>query len=143
MTERSRFWDRIKPLSERARRDHEHFERPEDQPDEQQALALLREGVGPAISIYVEGRTGGERVPFTDVELSLLERSMNSWLSLYAACYGEDLDADFSIRQAAEVLVDTRDVVDTARVLTQIPERGVTDPAPADSDGEPDDRDSA
>lgn len=139
MTDRSRFWERIKPLSERARRDREHFEHPENPPDEQQALAFLREGVGPAISIYVEGRTGGERVPFTDVELSLLERSLNSWLSLYAACYGEDLDADFSIRQAAEVLVDTRDVVDTARLLTQIPERGVADPTPAASDTNPDD----
>lgn len=141
MTEHSRFWERIKPLSERARRDREHFERPEDPPDEQQALAFLREGVGPAISIYVEGRTGGERVPFTDVELSLLERSLNNWLSLYAACYGEDLDADFSIRQAAEVLVDTRDVVDTARVLTQIPDRGVADPTSAGDDTDTDDSD--
>jgi hypothetical protein len=136
VTERSRFWERIKPLSERARRDREHFERPDDPPDEQQALEYLREGVGPAISIYVEGRTGGNAAPFTDVELSLLERSLNNWLSLYAACYGEELDADFSIREAAEVLVDTRNVVDTARVLTQIPERGVRDPQPGGRDAE-------
>jgi len=33
------------------------------------------------------------------------------------------LDADFSIREAATVLVDTRNVVDTAQVLTHVPER--------------------
>ncbi|MXR20838.1 hypothetical protein [Halobacterium bonnevillei] len=131
MTERSRYWERIKPLADRARRDCEHFERPEEPPDEQQALEYLREGVGPAISIYVEGRTGGQRVPFTDVELSLLEQSMNNWLSLYAQCYGKELDAAFSIREAAEVLLDTRNVADTARVLTHIPERGVRDPQPS------------
>ncbi|MFB6268463.1 MAG: hypothetical protein ABEH83_00860 [Halobacterium sp.] len=142
MAERSRFWERIKPLSERARRDREHFERPDDPPDEQQALEYLREGVGPAISVYVEGRTGGDRAPFTDVELSLLERSLNNWLSLYAQCYGEDLDADFSIREAATVLVDTRNVVDTARVLTHVPERGVRDPRPGGRDGQSEDGDS-
>jgi hypothetical protein len=130
VTERSRYWDRVKPLANRARRDREHFEPPAEPPDEERALRYLREGVGPAISVYVEGRTGGERVPFTDVELSLLERSLNGWLSLYAQCYGEELDADFSVREAAEVLVDTRNVVDTARVLTKIPERGAADPTP-------------
>lgn len=132
MTERSRYWERIKPLANRARRDCERFERPAEPPDEAQALEYLREGVGPAISVYVEGRTGGERVPFTDVELSLLEQSMNNWLSLYAQCYGAELDAEFSIREAATVLLDTRNVVDTARVLTHIPERGAPDPRPDD-----------
>jgi hypothetical protein len=123
MTERSRYWERIKPLANRARRDRERFEPPAEPPDEERAVEYLREGVGPAISVYVEGRTGGERVPFTDVELSLLERSMNTWLSLYARCYGVELDAEFSIREAATVLVDTRNVVDTARVLTHVPDR--------------------
>ncbi|WP_336034988.1 hypothetical protein [Halobacterium yunchengense] len=130
MTERSRYWDRIKPLANRARRDRERFEPPAEPPDEERALAFLREGVGPAISLYVEGRTGGNAVAFTDVELSLLERSLNSWLSLYAQCYGEELDAQFSIREAAVALLDTRNVVDTARVLTHVPERGAPDPTP-------------
>lgn len=123
MSDRSQYWDRIKPLANRAQRDTERFEPPEELPDEEQALEYLREGVGPAISVYVEGRTGGEPAPFTDVELSLLEQSLNGWLSLYAQCYGVQLDADFSIREAASVLVDTRNVVDTAQVLTHVPER--------------------
>lgn len=124
-TDRSAYWDRIKPLANRARRDCERFDPPEEPPDEEQALEYLREGVGPAVSIYVEGRTGGELAAFTDVEFSLLERSMNNWLSLYAQCYGVQLDADFSIREAATVLLDTRNVVDTAQVLTRIPDRAL------------------
>jgi hypothetical protein len=119
--ERSAYWDRIKPLVNRARRDRERFDPPEEPPDEDQALEYLRQGVGPAVSIYVEGRTGSEQASFSDVELSLLERSMNNWLSLYAQCYGVELDADFSIREAATVLLDTRNVVDTAQVLTKVP----------------------
>lgn len=131
MTERSRYSERVEALADRARRDRERFEPPAEPPDEGRALEFLREGVGPAISVYVEGRTGGERVPFTAEEVSLLEESLNGWLSLYARCYGEELDAAFSIRAAAEVLVDTRNVVDTARVLTHVPERGAPDPAPS------------
>jgi len=123
MSDRSPYWERIKPLANRAQRDTERFEPPEKPLNEAEALEYLREGVGPAISIYVEGRTGGEPAPFTAVELSLLEQSLNSWLSLYAQCYGVQLDADFSIREAATVLVDTRNVVDTAQVLTHVPER--------------------
>ncbi|MFB6072223.1 MAG: hypothetical protein ABEJ88_04560 [Halobacterium sp.] len=123
MSDRSAYWDRIQAIATRAQRDRERFEPPEDPPDEDRAMEFLREGVGPAVSVYVEGRTGGERAPFTDVELSLLERSLNSWLSMYAACYGVQLDADFSIREAATVLLDTRNVADTAQLLTRVPER--------------------
>lgn len=134
MTERSHYAARIETLANRARRDRERFELPASPPDERRALEYLREGFGPAVSVYVEGRTGGERVPFTDVEFSLLERSMNTWLSLYAGCYGRELDAEFSVREAAEVLVDTENVVDTARVLTRIPGRDAPDPRSSERD---------
>jgi hypothetical protein len=48
---------------------------------------------------------------------------MNAWLECYAACYGVDLDAEFTLRTAAEALVDTHDIGDVARVLTKVPER--------------------
>lgn len=48
---------------------------------------------------------------------------MNDWLTMYARCYGVDLDADFTVREAAEVLLRTHDVVDTAQLLTCVPER--------------------
>ncbi|MFC3478290.1 hypothetical protein [Halobacterium litoreum] len=123
MTGRSRYWDRVREIADRAQRHRERFDPPSAPPDEERAMTFLREGVGPAVSVYVEGRTGGERVPFTDVEVSLLERSLNSWLSLYAACYGVELETDYSIREAATVLVDTRNVADTAQLLTRVPER--------------------
>jgi hypothetical protein len=48
---------------------------------------------------------------------------MNDWLELYAACYGTDLDAAFTVREAAEILVRTENVRHTAEVLTKVPER--------------------
>lgn len=56
-------------------------------------------------------------------EFELLHRAMNDWLTMYARCYGVDLDADFTVREAAEVLLRTHDVVDTAQLLTCVPER--------------------
>jgi len=48
---------------------------------------------------------------------------MNDWLELYAACYGVDIDAAFTIREAAEALIDTHDARAVARVLTGLPPR--------------------
>lgn len=123
MTERSSYWDRVQALAARAQEDREGFDPPAEPPDEEQAMDYLREGVGPAVSVYVEGRTGGRQAAFTDVELTLLEQSLNTWLSLYAQCYGQNCDADISIREAATVLVDTRNVADTAQLLTHVPDR--------------------
>ncbi|WP_232687280.1 hypothetical protein [Halobacterium zhouii] len=120
----SAHWERVRALAEESRRDRESFDPPTEPPDEEQAKRYLVEGVGPAVSVYVEGRTGGSNAAFSDVELSLLERAMNDWLTLYTRCYGVELDADFSIREAATALLDTRNVVDTAQVLTRVPERG-------------------
>jgi hypothetical protein len=123
-TEHSAHWERVRTLASESRRDRESFDPPAEPPDEEQAKRYLVEGVGPAVSVYVEGRTGGSNAAFSDVELSLLERALNDWLTLYARCYGVELDADFSVREAATALLDTRNVVDTAQVLTRVPERG-------------------
>lgn len=113
---------RIDALAGRARDDRAAFEPPADPPDEERAMRYLREGVGPALSVYVEGRSG-EWVRFEPDAFARLERAMNAWLECYAGCYGVDLEADFTLRTAAEALVDTHDIGDVARVLTKVPER--------------------
>jgi hypothetical protein len=117
---RSAHWERVQSLSARAQRERERFDPPADPPDEERAMQFLREGVGPAISVYVEGRTGGSFAAFSEVELSLLEDALNTWLGLYARCHGVDREFHASIRSAAELLVDTRNVRDTAVVLTRV-----------------------
>lgn len=114
--------DRIDALHERATADREAFEPPADPPDEERAMGYLREGVGRALSVYVEARTG-EWVRFEPDEFARLERAMNAWLECYAGCYGADIDAEFTLRTAAEALIDTHDIGDVARVLTKVPER--------------------
>jgi hypothetical protein len=48
---------------------------------------------------------------------------MNTYLELYAACYGADIDASFAVTEAAELLVDTHNIHDVATMLTHVPER--------------------
>ena len=114
--------ERIAELSERARRDRETFDPPPDPPDEERALTYLTEGVGAVVGLYVEARTG-EKVRLDPAEFALLERALNDWLELYAACYGADLEASFTVREAAELLVETHSIRDTAILLTRVPER--------------------
>lgn len=114
--------ERIGELSSRAQRDREAFEPPADPPDEAAALEYLTDGVGDVVGLYIEARTGRE-VRFDEAEFALLERALNDWFELYAACYGADLDADFTVREAAELLVETHSIRETALLLTRIPER--------------------
>ena len=114
--------ERVADLSERARRDREAFDPPRDPPDEERALAYLTDGVGEVVALYVEARTG-EKVRFDEAEFALLERALNDWLELYAACYGADLEGSFTVREAAELVVETHSLRDTALLLTRIPER--------------------
>lgn len=118
-----RFADRIHELADEATRDCAAFEPPADPPDEDRAMSYLRDGAGPAISLYVEARTGGNMVHFPPDEYHALEGAMNDWLELYAACYGVDLQADFAVREAAQLLVDTHNIRDVAQLLTGVPER--------------------
>lgn len=84
---------------------------------------FLREGAGRAIWLYVAARTGGRDVRFPEPVFEALERSMNGWLRLYAVGNGVELDARFTVREAAELLIETRNVHDVAQLLTGVPGR--------------------
>lgn len=115
--------ERISDLASSARRDRADFSPPDDPPDEERAMAYLREGFGPAVWCYVDARTNGfDHIDPGDFES--LEDAMNEWLELYAGCYGREIEAAFTIRKAAELLLETHNVRDTAQVLTHVPPRG-------------------
>lgn len=116
----TQYRDRIGALERRAERVADGFD--PDPPAEQRALSVLREGVGPTVAVYCEARTGESWVRFSEAEFERLEATLNRWLSLYAACYGVDLSGSYSVRTAAELLVDTHDVRDVAVALTGIPD---------------------
>lgn len=121
-TDQSAGSERVRELAREARAARESFE-PSATPDEDRALEILREGFGPVVWVYVEGRTGGRAARYSQTDMRLLRQALNDWLELYARCYGVELDAEFTVREAAELLVETRNVRDTARVLTRVPER--------------------
>ena len=85
-------------------------------------MNYLREGAGPAISLFVEARTGQHMIQFQTDAYNALEAAMNDWLELYAACYGRDIEADYALREAAQLLLDTHNIKDVAEVLTKVPE---------------------
>lgn len=114
---------RIRELAGRARAERRSFEPPADPPAERRALAYLREGFGPTVMVYVEARTGGRLVRFSQADHDLLGRAVDDWLRLYARCYGVDLDPQATVRTAAEALLETHDLRDTAQVLTRVPDR--------------------
>jgi hypothetical protein len=123
MSAQARFAERIRELADQATEDCAAFDPPETVPDEERAMTYLREGAGPAVSIYVEARTGGQMVHFPPDEYHALEGAMNAYLDLYGACYGVDIEPEFTIREAAELLVDTHNIKDVAQILTGVPER--------------------
>jgi len=114
--------ERIDELAERAALDRRSFEPPADPPDEDRALDYLREGAGPAVWLYVEARVDGF-VHLSPETFADLEGAMNDWFELYARCYGQQIDAEFPVRQAAAALLDTHNIVDVAQVLTGVPDR--------------------
>lgn len=116
------FSGRINELARRAEQDLASFKPPEQPPDEAQAMTFLRHGVGQAIGIYLEARTDGLTYIDPD-EFDRLEHAMNTWLECYAACYGHDIDSSVTIREAAQALLDTRNIRSVAQILTHIPEQ--------------------
>jgi hypothetical protein len=118
----SDYADRIETLADRAARERAAFQRPADPPDEDRAMEYLREGVGPAVAVYVDARTGDWH-RFEASAFESLESTMNTYLELYAACYGTDIDASFAVTEAAELLVDTHNIRDVAAMLTHVPDR--------------------
>lgn len=121
--DRAAIRERIKTLAERAARDRASFEPPSEPPDEDRALEFLREGAGQAVGLYVHARTGGRMVAFSASEWEALEDAMNTWFELYAACYGVRVEMDVPVRTAAEALLETHNIRDVARMLTQVPGR--------------------
>ena len=120
---RSRYWPRVRELAAEAEAERRTFDPPAAPPDEDRALSCLTEGAGRVLAVYVEARTQDEGVAFSEAEHALLNRALNDWLDLYARCHGVDLDADFTLRETAELLVRTHDIRDTAQLLTRVPPR--------------------
>lgn len=114
---------RIDALARQAERDRLAFERGEVPADPDHAMAYLREGFGRAVALYLDARTGPETVRFTHREFDRLERAMNDWLALYTACYGVRTEPEFTVREAAQLLVDTHHIGEVARLLTRVPAR--------------------
>lgn len=114
---------RIDDLAARAERERATFDPPENPPDEERAMAVLREGFGPLVVLYLDARTADRDVAFSGAELAQFHRATNDWLALYARCHGVAMDPDTTIRAAAEALIETHNVRDTAQLLTQVPPR--------------------
>ena len=116
----SEYADRIHRLAAAARERRESFA--VSPPDEERAMDVLREGLAPVVSVYIEARSAGG-VEFEAAELEALHRATNHWLALYARCHGVDHDPDVTVRTAAETVVQTHDIWDTAQLLTGVPAR--------------------
>lgn len=115
------FHDKLQELLLRAQNFEENLD--PDPPDEETAMRVLRRGFGPTVSLYVEARTGGRMVEFKSDEFTSLELVMNDWLEMYSRCYGYEVDHGYTVREAAELLVETRNIRDTAEILTQLPDQ--------------------
>lgn len=113
------FHDRIRELESRVERMRAGLD--SSVTNDEQAMQLLREGFGPTVSLYVEARTGGRMVRFSREEFRRLEDAMNAYLNLYARCYGVEAEHRYSVREAAELLIETRNVRDAAEILTGVP----------------------
>ena len=111
--------ERIEDLAARAEADRAAFDPPADPPDQKRAMEYLRNGAGEAVRLYVDARVDGF-VHIPPAAFDQLEGAMNDWLELYAACYGVEMDADFTVRKAAELLLETHNIKDTAVMLTQV-----------------------
>jgi hypothetical protein len=111
--------ERIEDLAARAEADRAAFDPPADPPEEEQAMEYLRNGAGEAVWLYVDARVDGF-VHISPESFERLEGAMNEWLELYAACHGVEMDADFTVRKAAELLLETHNIKDTAVMLTQV-----------------------
>jgi len=109
-------------LADRAAAAREDFEMPAEPPDRDRALEYARDGVGEAAATYIDARGEDSWVYFDTEAFDALERALNTYLELYAACHGVDRDPAVTVRTAAETLLDTHDAVDTAVVLTGIGE---------------------
>ncbi|MDS0294687.1 hypothetical protein [Halogeometricum luteum] len=121
--ERSPYHREIRALAAAARAERLRFEPPADGEETERALSYVRGGVAPVTGVYLEAHTGGRNVRFSAAELDSLHRALNDWLTLYARCYGVRIDPDATVRTAAEILLQTHDAREVARLLTDAPPR--------------------
>jgi len=112
--------DRALAVRDRAAAARERFRPPADPPDRDRAVELARDGVGEAAATYIDARSEDSWVYFQTDAFDALETGLNTYLELFAACYGVDCNPDVTVRTAAETLLDTHDAVDTAAVLTGV-----------------------
>jgi hypothetical protein len=113
--------DRVRQLDRRSREFAAALD-PEP-PEEALAADVLRLGVGPTVALYCEARTGGEPHRFDRRQFRRLQAAFDRWLACYGACYGVELPGSYSLRTAAELLVDTHDARAVATILTGVPDR--------------------
>jgi len=114
--------ERVHALAARATRERVAFESPADPPDPDRATAYLREGFGPMLACYLDGRTGGRLEPFEPRDVRAIEYGLDTWLDLYARCHGRAVDPSVCVREAASLFVQTHDLRDVATLLTGVPE---------------------
>ncbi|ELY98302.1 hypothetical protein C482_12322 [Natrialba chahannaoensis JCM 10990] len=119
----SEYGPQIAALARRAEREHAALHRGNEPLGPTFAPQYLRDGVGQAIAVYIDARTGGRPAPLSPAELDSLEYAMHRWLECYARCHGVVLESDASIRTAAEVLLETRNIDDVGQLLTGVPAR--------------------
>jgi hypothetical protein len=117
----SGYYARIADLAETARHERETFDGADA--DETDALGYARDGLGDVVALYIEARTAEWDVEFSGRELDLLHRATNDYLSLWARCHGVRFDTDVTVREVAEVLLKTHNIVDTAQLVTKVPDR--------------------
>lgn len=117
----SRYADRIERLAQEARAAREEWDRDAPDPDEQRALEAARDGLGPVVACYVEARTSDDPPRFSAREHRLLRRATQDWLECFARFHGVAHDSDATVRGAAELLLETHDVVAVAELLTGVP----------------------
>ncbi|MFB6202430.1 MAG: hypothetical protein ABEI98_10525 [Halorhabdus sp.] len=112
---------RVAALVERARRARSSFLPPAEPPDRDRAVEYLRDGVGPTVALYREAseEDGSDRL--SAVESRQLDRALNEWFELYAACYGEFLDTTVTVPEVTAELDDGQTLQVTARQVTGIP----------------------
>ncbi len=111
------FRDRIENQFSEAREAEKRYSR--DEIGRGEALEFIREGFGPTVSIYIESRTGGRFVHFSDEEFRRLEYAMNTWLELFGLWHGVELELDYTVREAAKLLIDTHSARDAAELLIE------------------------
>ncbi|WP_313690770.1 hypothetical protein [Halorarum halobium] len=112
----------IERLAADAREAREAADAPTDPPDSEAALVAARDGLGPVVARYIAARTG-ETERLSARQLDGLDRATNDWLAAYARHHGVETDPDVTVRTAAELVIETHDVVATARLLTDVPDR--------------------